>query len=309
VARSATVLDVSAVETRTPYDGPISTTAPLRARVVTTTAERSYNNPVNDGIMTFTASAGDDILYEKSSLTTGQGKFLDYATDANKQHYLTGFYPAMGWTSGATFSYTLDGKTDVMYTTPTGTTWTNTKNNGGPTLAFAHALTQLRLAFKKENESSIIVLNEVTLTGATTQLLRDIKCTMNPSTTTSRTTLSFEGVSLLPLPAYKKGTDAAQTGKSTPITTTETELAYVLIPYLTANSSQVEFTVKYTENGKEIEADRVTVELNNAESTQGKAYYITFRFADGTCKCKATATDWAEVVLYGGDSQTNPIDI
>jgi hypothetical protein len=303
VARSATVLDASAVETRQPYEGTISPTNPLQALVITTTTDHSYSDPVNKGIMTFTASNGDDILYEKP-LPVGVGKFDDYAGSTTKEHYLTGFYPATGWTSGVTFTHPLDGKTDVMYTIPTGTTWADTQANGGPTLAFTHALTQLRLAFKKEQASSTILLNEVKLTGTTENLLTTLKCTMN--TSTPATTLSFEGTNALPIFAYKKGTDNTLADENIDISITESELAYLLIPFVTTNNTELKFTVKYTENDTETTANNVIVNLNNSETTQGYAYMITFRFADGSCKGNATAATWTEVGLYDTD---NPIDI
>jgi hypothetical protein len=314
--------------TRTPYgtesatpDNESLANNPLQALVVTSLTEKDYRignptTPVSTGTtklygygkMTF--KGGDNAKYELS-MDYGEFKFHNYSADDEKMHYLTGLYPYYApWQHDAPngeFTLTLTGKEDVMLAPEVSTTYKAVKDAGNDSgdyaeLSFTHQLTLLKLVFIKENKDDFpitlkairVLSQQQTARAKISQLSQEIV---------------FEG-NVVSYPCYRWDTDntVAYVGDyGVPRADANPDpYAYVLVPPVTASpiegADEYVFEYDYEDEYGDTKTDQtVGVDLGEVYrdatgvvdgSTKGKAYLITFKFADGNCRCTAKATQW-----------------
>jgi hypothetical protein len=294
IALRSSITDVNASLTRAPYEGTDLAAKPLTALVLTSLSEKNYSDPHAKGTITFT---GAGLTAYNKPLETGDGYFSEYSTAADKVHYLSGLYPATGWSvaSGvATFPFT--GKEDVMFAPEKETSY-NGVASADP-LTFAHQLTQLQLAITKDSElsSADIKLKGAKVLSSKEGLKSTAKVTLN-----SNQAVTFEDAvgsdeATGGIPFYKK-TDDGTTFDET-VGTTSSTVAYTLVNPDEIESGKINYTLYITyqdENGntspKKVD---VTLTSNGEPSglTAGYSYLITLNFKKGAIECKASVTAW-----------------
>ena len=138
IALRSTTVDASGVATRAPFEGAISATNKLEARVIAHLSPNYAGAVRADGTMTFIGA--NAVSYDAGA--SGTTTF-----DAANPVYLFGLYPATTWSyvSGGQADFVFTGKEDVMATNRVETYKTDVVNSTYKTLSFQHLLTKLEL--------------------------------------------------------------------------------------------------------------------------------------------------------------------
>lgn len=291
--------------TRAPYEGTISETNKLVARVLASATSKNYTKDglyAND-VMEFTANGTTPVGFATAK----------YYPANNSPLYLCGLYPAAGWTDPANDEgkFTFNGSQDVMAAAEKNSTKNDAKAGTHPALTFKHLLTQLVIKAVAEDGAAIAswgALTDLTLTkvgnndpnSAVTVTLSDGTADESSAFATALT----GGMSF-----WVKGAtvETAFTAQSKALTTAGEEVAYAMVAPLKNATGTADYTlaVKTASSG----ATPITVPVNLkkksdssafTESTQGRKFVITLTFKATEIKATATVEDWKE---EGGGSE------
>lgn len=299
IKMSTTALDI---DVKKPFDGGINASNTLGALVVVSSTSGAYNGtPYAKGQMIFS-----DTQTAKTFESAGFSGNRMYPASDSEQLYVRGFYPysADAWSFDATSAtFTVDGKSDIMTTTEMTTSKGQAKEGTYPQLAFTHQLTKLIFKVKAaDTQSEQTKVNKMVLSG-----IQEEKIPTTCKLTFSGNAVAFSGEAET-LPVYQDGTDNSFTGLSQELTSTATEVAYVLCPPIANPNTDKDYqlTVTYADN-VERTVDIDLKENGNSNSfsqnTAGYAFTVTLEFKATEIKATATVTDW----VPGGET-TVPID-
>jgi hypothetical protein len=236
--------------------------------------------------------------------------------------YLSGLYPASGWScdnsleisgTNATVTYTVDGKTDIMYAPEKSATLNQTP----PMLTFDHLLTLLKIQLEKVGSTTITV-NSITLVGAVeaevvdnvvvpSPLHTQCNVALNKEEGTPQVTFSLDETEpvITEIDCFKmvdgNYTDNEFTGQT--LTQTPALPAYVLAPAL--KSTEVGTNADYTfrvvfqiGTGEPITAvvpvnlTTDNPEVNYDSDTAGYSFLITLIFTGGDVAATAEIDPW-----------------
>lgn len=227
--------------------------------------------------------------------------------------YFIGLHPNTAWaytTDGdktSTASQAFLGYRDFMYA-PQVSGYKNIEDN--PKLHFFHLLTWLRVEVKVSNTAAAASwgkLTNIVLNNQNRQITIDLSTvpTINSDYSITQANIgnlvTFSSVEPTTLNFYQTGTDTSmESGVDVTLTTTETEVAYVLCePFKNAtneNPATYNMTV-YTENRSDGVPVSVTLKsdenTNFTGSTMGRQFVITLTFGEGGyISSKARVTEW-----------------
>ena len=275
---------------RSVYEGTLSAN-PLEALVVASLSGGDYGEPYCSGVMSF--SGGDGAVGYAKPVGLG-----DYRYPGLAPVYLSGLYPAEGWSgSGGERTFVLTGKDDVMFAPQVETSMLEVWNNRYATLEFAHRLTLIKVWLYGDVEMvGRIRVRAIRLVRAMDAALQ----TRLTVTLGGEQAVTFsEAASPQPspeerekeLPCYAIGTDEEYAGRDYAVTTALSGQAYVLAPPVTAGVAgsgvaEYAFEIDYLDGATE-RTQQVDVDLKRDGSavfdgsTEGHAFSITFRFTAG----------------------------
>ncbi|MDH6313583.1 hypothetical protein M2137_002373 [Parabacteroides sp. PFB2-10] len=301
------------VETKAPFEGAISGTNNLTARVLVSKTEDNYSALHTNGTMTFTANGETPVAF--ASIETGGNKSFP----GDQTIYMVGLYPAAigtgGWsTFGTATTHPIDGKSDIMTAAQVSTSKSAATGTtpSYPTLAFTHKLTKLNILVvaggddataKAETSAAWGKITDLSLTQAKgSSGLAAVNTIATVTFSTNAVTFGTTGT----IPFYKAGATAyhakdtvvANLGeKSIEIPTAAARVAYSLVTPVTLSGTDAQNA--YVLNIKTTTATTaipVTVQLTpkNAEvtNTAGYAFNVTLTFKGTEIKATATVTDW-----------------
>ena len=298
------------VTTKAPYEGTISGSNPLKARILGSSTQNNYGpgsiytdnaGSRADGIITFT-----DNGQTSSSFDTG----VKWPTSNTTSIYFRGFYPSEDiWTveqNSATAD--IDGKTDLM----TAPEITGTKASVEQTplvFKFSHLLTKLHVkvqgnAVTADDWGNIksIELSKALNAAPNNQLgytYNGNQVTTSGTATTIPFYLVTEGKTI----TY---TDVAYTNQDYLVPSQAELVAYSLVAPVEAvkgnGGVNDEYTLKITTTkGQATSGREVAINLKDVEgkdfvgSTAGKKFDILIQFlSNGQITASATVTDWVE---------------
>ncbi|MDR0658419.1 MAG: hypothetical protein LBG18_05745 [Mediterranea sp.] len=297
------------------YEGTLSAN-PLEALVVASLSEGDYGEPYCSGVMTFTGDA--------KPVGLGDYRYPGVATLV----YLSGLYPADGWTgSGGERTFTLTGKDDVMFAPQVETRMLEVWNERYATLEFAHRLTLMKIwlygdaemvgrirvrAIRLVRAMDAALQTELTVTlggeQAVTFAAPEAEASPQASPTNGRRKSKEREKEL---PCYVIGTDEEYAGQEYAVTTALSGQAYVLAPPVTAGVAETKeytFVVDYLDGATE-KTQQVDVDLMRDGSasfdgsTEGHAFNVTVRFAaGGQVVIYSVLTGW----IPGGEYEVRP---
>jgi hypothetical protein len=271
------------------------------ARVLATETSGSYSDLYCNGIMSFNDK--DDVA-RYSGTYYGKNSFPDSGDPQTV--WLSGLYPATGWgcdtgkeISGGVVTYTVDGKTDIMYAKEE-----DTQKGGSAALTFDHQLTLLKIKLEKPETNARIKVHAITLigTGAAGGLVHPV-CSVNLNT---QTVLAFSGgqsTTTLPCWLTGAGPETPFTEKDIDPTDTDEAEAYILAPPLNDGefTGKEDYTFKVVYSiGAGVEELTAVVPLNLEVTndvdfdvaTAGYSFEITIRFVGGDVAATAEITGW-----------------
>jgi hypothetical protein len=285
----SSVIEANFSSTRNVYEDADLSAKPLTALVLTSLNEGDYADPRCVGTMTFNGS--DAVMYDKP-VAAGNYTFEKEGGD-NIAHYLTGLYPAAGWTGAATRLLTLTGKEDVMLAPEVSTNYSKVEKSDFATLAFTHQLTLLKLKFLREEKSGFnIRLNTVSV--------KSLPTTVSVELSTLKVDFSGSG----DLSAYLYNTDTPLPGGYDVPVSAVAPYAYVLVPPVTADAAAGKYEyvlhITYTDELNNNTFQDVSIDLvtdttgtiSLSGNSAGKANVITLNFKDGSIRGAATVTAW-----------------
>lgn len=294
--------DTTDAATRTPFEGTISGTNTLTAKVLT---YKASNTLWSDGTMTF-ANTASPVQYTSATQTK-------YDANQTEEYTMHGLYPATGWgettppdQSTGTMSYSsLDGKTDVMAAK------TTTTPTGAPTLEFNHLLTKLIVkivAADAQSDTEWKTLDNIQLLKINGNADKVCK-TLNYKLSDKTTTFATPGG---PMDFYQMtGDDAYNDFKRSAapvnITTTAATVAYCLVnpALITTDNFTLNVIATTATNGQRTKEVPITLDVKSGETTTaGYAYIITLTFDMTGIKAGATIKAWIP-----GDSTTETIEV
>jgi hypothetical protein len=289
----STVIGANSSSTRSAYEGNDLSDKPLTALVLTSLAEKNYSTLRCEGTMTFNGDAA--VKYNKP-VTSGDYRFDRTGSVDDILHYLTGLYPADGWTGIATRSRTLTGKEDVMLASEANTTYSAvTSSSTFAELAFKHQLTLLKLKFIREEK------DDFTITLQTVSV-KSLPTTVSANISADPQTVTFSGNG--DVSAYLYNTDTPLSGEYEVETSAAEPYAYVLVPPVTANNAAGAYEyvlhIEYRDElnnptSQNVSIDLVTDAAGNVSlsgSSAGKANEITLMFKDGSIGAQASVVEW-----------------
>ncbi|MDL2255432.1 hypothetical protein LJC38_02475 [Parabacteroides sp. OttesenSCG-928-K15] len=297
------------VDTKAPFEGAISSTNNLTARVLVSTTTADYSTTHANGTMTFAANGGSTAVGFNASGFTG-----NKAYPGSTQIYMVGLYPAAtgtgGWSNfGTTTTHPIDGKSDIMTAAQVNTN----KTTGAQTLAFTHKLTKLNVlvvadgttqADKEATAAAWGKITDLCLTQAMkSESFAKIDTVATVTFSDNAVTFGTPGDSI---PFYKAGATAyldkdtavANLGeKSIEIPTAATRVAYSLVtPVTLANSQtpQLAYTlsIKTTTATTALSIPVTLTPVSGVTNTAGYAFNVTLTFKGTEIKALATVTAW-----------------
>jgi hypothetical protein len=327
---SSSLVDVSA-STRATYDALIpSDAAPLTALVLATTTTNNYSSLHAAGEMTFvgnnTTNPGGT-AYNKSPQVKGSHFFPAGTAD----FYLSGLYPATGWSTiddsnpdtpaitDGKLTFTLSGKEDVLYAMQQTTSKANIVGGNYAVLEFKHQLTLLKLSIYGDEDattSNRTKIKSITLTKANgnNDVLTQVTADLNAGTVTPLATGTSGTLPFYKITADKTTDDeyTFTTGNEYVVTQTSADQAYVLAPPVTASDAAgtYEYTLQiaYLDNSV-VRPATVGIDLKNESNpftgfTAGRKFNITLEFKGGQIRANATVGDWIHI-----DGTTGEVEV
>lgn len=303
-------------KTKAPFEGEISSSNELIARVVGSEASNNYGTLYTGGNI-----ANGDITFADQGITQcGFPAAVNWPSEGSKMLYFRGFYPGgTVWTINETeATATVDGKSDLMGTTEISGSSTSVKTVPLH-FGFTHLLTKLHVKV-------VGTAAAATAWGTITQieLLKTQKT--DPTETVTLTYASgvaaFTSNVIATIPFYKASVSGTESEVVTytdeslsaiSIPATPTLVAYSLVPPVEAKAGsgdeQDEYTLKITTSkGAGTAGKEVTINLRGTDKndlvgyTNGKKFDITIQFSGvGEITASATVTDWVD----GGEGSGN----
>lgn len=302
---TALVIDAG---TRAPFDGPTGTVSlPLEAKVLVKKQADTYLALYN--------TADDKITFKDANETGFTTTKYYYPADGTGLH-ICGLYPyaATGTAAGqwnlteTQAAFTFNGSHDLMAAAQLATTKAQAQSSNYPRLDFSHLLTKLIIMVKAEDAAAIAAWGNVTKI----ELVKakgsspNSKVNVTLATGTAPSASAFS-TSLSPFPFYEVTggttyTNNAFTGKTLPLTTTSTTVAYSMVAPIVATGSgtagSADFELKiYTANapaGVDVPVGLYDNALFQpySDNTQGKAFEVTLTFKATEIKPKADVSPW-----------------
>lgn len=287
--------------TRAPYSLTTpSISTPLSASVWMSTTSHEYANTTTAASLV-NETAFTDIHFHNSATFTGSTKQLlntqMYYPSNKSQMYFVGLYPysddgnadndwALVTETVNKAEYIFDGKTDVMFA-PEVSNGIETSAKY-PVLQFQHLLTWLRIQVYASTEENISTWGKIT----SIKLVSKDKVTVNLADNTATFSEDTQ------LPTYLTDTDTPCTGQAIELTTTPTEIAYVLCAPVTATTANDEYElILSTENRSDISVSvnlRAANNTNFYEYTAGHQFTVTLKFVEGdNILTTAQITPWS----------------
>lgn len=289
---SALSLDIS---TRSPFEGDISGTNKLSARVLASTTQGDYSSAdIINGVLEFSDS--------KTPVAFSPTKYYPF----NDRMYFCGLYPSTAWTSiGTTASFTFDGKDDVMAAAEVNSTKSEAQA-ATPVLAFRHLLTLLTVKVKASDADAATAwgnLKEITLAkvgnGAPFTTVAVDLATGSAAADASPAVFTGEDANF---GFYTTGSDTKFANQNQALTTASVETAYTIAAPVIADKDFNEFTlsVKMEKGGTETVIE-VPVNLKGkgvssdyTGTTQGKKFTISLTFGQEDINAKASVEVWSD---------------
>lgn len=296
-------------KTKAPFEGEISGSNELIARVVGSETSNNYGTLYTGGNM-----AKGDITFADQGITQcGFPAAVHWPSEGSKMLYFRGFYPGgTVWTISETeATATVDGKSDLMGTTEISGSSTSVKTVP-LRFGFTHLLTKLHVkvvgtaaAATAWGTISKIELLKTQKTDPTETV------TLNYAEGSAKCSSTTEGT----IPFYRASVSAAESKEVTytdeslsaiSIPATPTLVAYSLVPPVIAVKGSGDETEDYTlkittSKGEGVSGKAVTIDLLDTGlnqlvgDTYGKKFDITIQFSGvGEITASATVTDWVD---------------
>jgi hypothetical protein len=276
------------------------------ARVLAAKNSNNYATLHCNGTMKFIGDGA--VRYD--NIVTGSSKY--FPDGPNQTVFVSGLYPSTGWScdnslivsgTDAPVTYTVDGKTDIMYAAEKETKL----YEDPPTLTFEHLLTLLKIQLVKVGNADITV-NSITLVGVGSDgdgdpLPVHTKCAV-PLNSGKVNFSKNDGDT--EIDCFKMDgstyTDDPFTGYALTTNPNPNLKAYVLAPALKKNEVDTDkdytFSVIYTLGTGEPTTVPVTLQLTTDgtkpfdASTAGTSFVITLCFTAGDITTKAEIDPW-----------------
>lgn len=291
------------VSTKAPFEGTISGSNNLIARVLTSVTSANYGTAHSNGLMTFDTNGADSVAYT----TTGSSFSGSAFYPGNQTLYFVGLYPASTWSNiGTTAAYTVDGKSDVMYAAQQS----DTKGGNVPTLAFNHLLTKLEISVVADDTDAVNAWGKIT--DMTLVKVADANPNKLATVTFSTGAAAFSAVGTDSIPfylysssAYTDNAVAALTSSDAiTIPTSAAKVAYSMVTPVTIDAATDASVVKaYTIALKTTTNTNwtnvpVTITKGTGDlaftSTAGYSFNITLTFKGSAIMAKATVSEWVD---------------
>ena len=284
----STALSIDATS-RAAFEGPISGTHNLIAKVLASAITGNYATLYANGNMTFTDNGTNAVGYSTTK----------YYYPANDDVlYFCGLYPADAtWgTFGTTTTLTFSGKEDVMAAAETSgkKSLAQAATPTHPSLTFNHLLTKLVVLVKADDTDAEATAAAAAAWGKVTGITlikadgADPLSVVTVDLKTGAAT-SF-GTDVASFPFYVRNTDSPFT-TSDVLTDTPEEVAYSIVAPITATGTN-DFRLKVI---TEKHTTGVEVPLGvTVGATKGKSYAITLTFKATEIKATATVVAWAD---------------
>lgn len=304
IKMSTQILDIA---TRAPFTSAfIDASHPLPSYVLGSKDAADFTDPYCSGTVTFKGGGlkGFDVP--------------QYYPNDNSLIYLTGLYPATGWTNvGTTATNTFDGKTDIMATVPVSSQ-KSTAVDTWPEIRFNHLLTKLSLSFRANNEAAITAWGDVVgvkvLQADGHEVNTKVTVTLADGTAEPGTAFTEAAVGGIPFYAMDNSTIPGKytddlISEDKPITLTTASYpkatAYVMVEPIMADADarhyQLEITTK--KSGEEAVVNTVDIDLFRIENymsvpitgnTSGNGYDIMVTFKASEIEIQPNVTPWGD---------------
>lgn len=304
--------------TKAPFEGDISDSNKLTARVVGSETTNNYGTLYTGG-----NKADGDITFADQGITQcGFPAAVHWPSEGSKMLYFLGFYPGGdAWTvEETTATATVDGKSDLMITPEIS--GSSTSVTSAPlSFKFIHLLTKLHVKV-------VGTAAAADAWGTITQIELSKAQKTDPAETVTLTYTAeggsavFTSTAMETIPFYKASVSGTESEVVTynnevfsgiAIPATPTLVAYSLVPPVDARAGsgdeQDEYTLKITTSkGAGATGKEVTINLRGTDSTDlvgitsGKKFDITIQFSGvGEITASATVTDWVDGGEGSGD--------
>lgn len=292
------------VETKAPFEGTISNSNKLTARVLASTESGAYGSGAlhANGTMTFGTNGVDSVVYNTG---TGDGFAGNAFYPGTQTLYFAGLYPADTWSSiGTTAAYTIDGKSDVM----SAAQQSAKKGDAVPTLAFNHLLTKLEVLVLATDANVANAWG-----GITDMTLVKLNNGNNPNKVATVTlatgAAAFTAAATDSIPFYIYGTSSpyytdnkvSALSTALAIPTTAGKVAYSMVtPIGIAAATDASVTNAYTIALKTANSSWINVPVTITKtggsftSTAGYLFNITLTFKGSAIEAKATVAEWQD---------------
>ncbi|MDR0657816.1 MAG: hypothetical protein LBG18_02580, partial [Mediterranea sp.] len=157
IALRSDIVDASGVVSRAPFEGAVSATNVLAARVVASAAQ-NFGALIANGVMEFNG----EVAANYKLLDSGSSKFPANFSNTTPA-YLYGVYPADWTISNAVAEYAFAGNTDVLVAGKVSTTQQDVTDGTYKKLSFKHALTRLEVKLSAASPTvAPVLLGDVT---------------------------------------------------------------------------------------------------------------------------------------------------
>lgn len=301
---------VDGTVTRAPFNGNISSTNPLEAKVVTYAPD---GNTIHaNGLMNFTTTT-DPVAYT-SVESGGSNKFPAQNSDI---YTLYGFYPAASWTTvspttSGQSKFKFSGKEDIMIAAADTTSADGVSSGLYPKLTFKHQLTKFVVKVQAANDNAVTRWGDVTEITLTQILGSTANVTNEGAYDMQSFNVDFSGAgSPMSFWLINDGltyTDLAFTAQAAelyvPNATASNILpvAYSMVrPFASKADSDITLSVKAANQTAQSVNLNVPAPKDSAPTTAGHAYTITLTFTDELLiVATAEVIDWIDGGEIGG---------
>lgn len=284
--------------TRAPFEGALSNSNSLDARVLVSETSGSYTTTYANDKMVFGDNAG--------VTPVGFATAKYYPAD-NRTLYMCGLYPFENWNTPANneCKFTFDGSQDVMAAPEKSSNKDASKGGTYPQLDFKHLLTQLVIKTVAADADAITVwgnLTDITLAkvGANNP---SSAVTVDLKNGSADEDAAFAGPLAGGMPFWVKGAtpEAKFTSQTKALTVAPgEEVAYAMVAPLKNATGASDFTLAVKTANSGSTAVTVPVHLKKTGgtaytgTTQGKKFIVTLTFKGSKIEALATVEDWTE---------------
>lgn len=286
------------VDTRAPYEGEMSATNPLIARVLTTqTPGKDYDAAYANGVMVFEKQSSVT-MYNPNYPLEGESRFPENA-DPTDEFYFYGLYPHDKWSIGnSAIDASIPGNVDLMLAKELSATPQMVADGKVPPLAFQHLLTKLSIKLISGTDFASVYWGEIQgikltkvggLAPASSATVDPVRGAFTPGTGGSAPKIynidadnvyTNDEYVAHTLPSSKGSVNAKGAGYS------------MVAPFESGTSDDLTFEITTQHQGTKT----VGVELTKAKNTAGLAFEVTFTFngGDDLILSSATVAPWKD---------------